>query len=514
MKSSSDKWGAKLPHAAGAGELARQQPTGGQSERDVIYARAQPKSAQVTERYYYEQKISRNPFCRRHEHKRPTGHIELTIPYDGHKYFTRQARADVATTIGPRIIDPDTYALIGHLLLTNYTETNLGERLDLNDRYGSIPVRVPVTTSTRSGNLDHLTADRCTCVVGHDYAPHPDHPRITPLDVRLELLDPDSVDLPHVDFMTEEGRKRMNDVALKLTQQVSFRPYLLLRMGVSVNIPRRRTPKDLKPQIKQVAIKWPTITSFSALNLRVDDDEVVVRYNPLTKSLEWSEIEMTAAEDPDDSDIRTYESPEMFLSIRQPGELLYNPENLDATVEVEIPGYLLSGVQARLYSAVGTLLPDMQAELTTHVTSEVQFTLDDAFERRILSPYQDLYFDEVILDDMRVADITIALRDQGFEVRNLGKTSAGTQEGHFLLARRLEGPNQMELWLFVAGRHYTTERHNLMPGGHTYKSTFESGDIRLFIRGELRRDRGELIHEMNALQQALRERFERLRIKR
>ena len=273
---------ANVPGTGDAGELARKSKSG-HPEHDAIYSRAQPKTAEVTERYYYEQKISRNPSSRINTNRLPTGHIEVTIPYDGYRFFTRQACADVAKTIGSRIADADIYALIGHLLFTNYSKTDLSE-----------------------------------------------------------------------------------------TQQ----------------------PK-----------------------------------------------------------------------------------------------------------------------LSTHVFSDVRLTLDDAFERRILSPYQSLYFDEVILDEMRVADIIIALTDQGFYVTDLGNTPAGAPEGRFLLAKRLEGPYPMELWLFITGTRYTTERHNLMPGGHTYKSIFETGEIRLFIRGALQKDSRELIHEMNTLQLALRERFERLRIK-
>src|SRR6266566_8065622 len=52
-----------------------------------IYARAHVAHTELTECYSYEQEISRNPTKR--ELGSPAGHIELRIPYDGHKFFTR-----------------------------------------------------------------------------------------------------------------------------------------------------------------------------------------------------------------------------------------------------------------------------------------------------------------------------------------------------------------------------------------------------------------------------------------
>jgi hypothetical protein len=55
---------------------------------------------------------------------------------------------------------------------------------------------------------------------------------------------------------------------------------------------------------------------------------------------------------------------------------------------------------------------------------------------------------------------------------------------------------------------------NELPGGHTYKSTLDSGELKVYIRGSLERDSRELTREMNALQHSLRERFDRLRARR
>jgi hypothetical protein len=72
----------------------------------------------------------------------------------------------------------------------------------------------------------------------------------------------------------------------------------------------------------------------------------------------------------------------------------------------------------------------------------------------------------------------------------------------------------MRLWVFIDGKRYTTQRQTQVPGGQMYTSTFESGELKVYIRGELPGNSRGLTHEINAFQAALRDRFERLRAKR
>ena len=264
-----------------------------------------------------------------------------------------------------------------------------------------------------------------------------------------------------------------------------------------------------------MAVDWPTITSLNALKLAVGDDDVSITYNPVTRSIEWSDIPMRLDPTTASRDVQLYQSPQMLLSILQPGEL-YQHESLDGRVEVEIRDYLLSGLQARLYDANGAQRTDRAPKLTTRITTRFRLVLDDAFAQRIRSPIHHLHFDEVIPDQARFEDIVSALRDRGFEVEKLSPASVDHASGgmrHFLLARRSEGPYLMALLLIVAGRRYQTERQN-KAGGHTYKSTFDSGEMRVSVLGTLRRDSKELTKEMNALQQALRSRFDFQRARR
>jgi hypothetical protein len=68
--------------------------------------------------------------------------------------------------------------------------------------------------------------------------------------------------------------------------------------------------------------------------------------------------------------------------------------------------------------------------------------------------------------------------------------------------------------LLINGRHYKTQRQTQVPGGPQYTTSLDSGEIQVDLRGQLPGNSRVLLQEMNALQSALRDRFERLKTKR
>jgi hypothetical protein len=89
---------------------------------EPIRARAWLESARIDERYKYSQEISLNADVR--EVEEPAGSIKLILPYDGDRYFTRQAYQDV---VGARRggATPANKAIVGFLALTGYEKTGL-----------------------------------------------------------------------------------------------------------------------------------------------------------------------------------------------------------------------------------------------------------------------------------------------------------------------------------------------------------------------------------------------------
>jgi hypothetical protein len=533
----------------------------------TIYARAQLERAEITEEYFVEQEISKNPWAR--GGKEPAGRIELSIPYDGYKFFTRLATDDVAYSTGGDP-PPAASAVIGHLLLRDYARTNLREQLNLADRHSSVPIEVPVADGS-ADHLDLLTSDRQACVSSYDFEPEP--PVALPARLEINLFDQDSLDFLQLDpfsvnSRTDEGKAQINKIIGKIAQQANFRDELVLHIVVRLTLPAPSGLGPLRPKVARMAIDWPTITSLRTLSLQVgvpsQDGRSVrfepapVHYNPVLGCIEWENVkvyrlleagerpdeemgESRAAEryqpeegdrpeaefaEPDETDepgatkTRHYLSAPMLLTIEHPGEL-YKQDILSVVADTRIPGYLMSGTTARLYDATGYFLGE-PLKLNTRIRSTAELTLDDAFSNRDFSPNYHLFFDEIIPDEMRITDIKTALDDRGFTVEKVWpdhdgadyNSSTGTVTWLYRAYRKV-GPDDMVLWILATGRHYETERERVMQGGGvTHKTKLQTGELRVFIRGSLRRDSRELTHTMNQLQRTLRERYERVRQRR
>jgi hypothetical protein len=466
-----------------------------------VYARARPESVRLTETYFYDRVIARNHATETGQ--QPTGRIKIVVPYDGERYFGLQGYQDVQrqlSTTAPTSAD----ALIGHLALMNYGRTNLASLLDLSDTFGSVPLRVPVMKGDID-ELDWLRADRYACVIEYEYFPA--GPAIIPIEVQMDLLDAES--------QTPRGESSKTLVG-EVAQFEGFHPDLELSMSVTLHLPDRMKPPLSQARVRRMSLDWPTITSLRGLRLEVGDQSHPLAYDPATRSLQWTDVPIDPVEEElVGTDLRRYSSPPMRLFIHQPGEL-YEQDSLRGRVEVEIPGRLLSGLQARLYDGTGRRSKNPKPKMSSRLIADVRLVLDEAFARRVLTPYLSLHFDEVIPDVMRLADIQGALRDRGFRIESSGRLSAAESNelSYFLVASHPKGPDVMRLWLLVEGKQSSTQRETQIPGGLTYTSTFESGELKIHMGGALPADSEGVTHEMNELQVALRDRFERLRTKR
>lgn len=482
-----------------------------------IFARARPESVEIEEIFGFVQEISRNPSLRSGPDD-PTGCITISLPYDGDKCFPRDAVRDVEQHLKRR--DPpngDVGALVGHLVLVNYQETNLPDRDVLNrtGRYGVVPLELPIRSSILRNTQD-LVSERHEYHYKVAYAPAADRPKIIPIELEVDLEDPDHADLPEIPQMGDDGE--LGSVAKKIMEYVGFQPMLRLRLTVHVTLPARRGPAPQAPKVRRVSVKLPTITSLapSSLQLEVDGEPEDVQHNPENLSLEWFDVPTTRARDAGEDEPWSFHSPAMVMTITQPGELFTRPA-LVIEIEVEALGELLSGMDARLFDARGQRYRrDSKNPLTIRstITTRCTLMLRDAFARRRLSPYQSFHFDEIIPDDLRIADIATALGDQRFEVSKRvnvagGKSKAGLR--HVLFAERTEGPDTMALLVLVHGHRHTTQRRLEQSKGRRYTTTFDSGDLGIIVYGWVHRDTRDLIHEINELQSALRDRFRRLK---
>lgn len=501
---------------------------------EPIRARAWLESARIEEQYGYRQEISLNAdVC---EVGEPEGRINLVLPYDGDKYFTRQACDDVRAARRDGA-GPADQGIVGFLALTDYEKTDLEGPLGLLDNYGSVPIEVRLPAPPAPGEADQLLTDTSACVISQKY--RPEEPRIVPVHIDVELDDPDTAETLRLPA-GRSGRDGISDVEARRAVRVSviessperqldFGPNLWLRVTVRLHLPRMQAT-GVEAKVSKVFMSWPTHTSLTSLTLHANG-RAQLRYNPEQEheghkgGLEWSGVPMTLAavqgadstyafDSPEDGsgdrDIKdqviTLSSGEMTLAIANPGDL-YKQEELSGRIEVTV-NRLLSGMDARLYDATGKPCHSRRPwlKLKSTVTTKFSLPLDDAFARRTMSPYQWLYFDEVIPSEMRIDDIIVALRNRGFKVLVHGRSP----ESCSIMAHRVHGPDRLQLALYVKGEKYKARRERSVPGGMTYRTSVDSGELRLYVYGSLRGESKPVIQEVNALRRALRERFDRL----
>jgi hypothetical protein len=116
------RWWNRGRHGSNGGPLELAPEWAGAAMPAKVYVRAFLERAEITEEYSVAQEISQNPATRQGD--TPAGRIELAMPYDGHKFFTRAAADDVTHQMAPHS-QPDSSAVIGHLLLKDYSRTDL-----------------------------------------------------------------------------------------------------------------------------------------------------------------------------------------------------------------------------------------------------------------------------------------------------------------------------------------------------------------------------------------------------
>ncbi|GAA4475215.1 hypothetical protein [Phytohabitans houttuyneae] len=492
---------------------------------DEVYARAVPKTVEVTETYAVKQDISHNKSSE--PEGEGTGRIEVTVPYDGDKHFSHRAAADVAHALGTRGAAADRRAVIGQLLVAAHDRTSgLPAVMRHHHQAGVIPLTVPVATP--DGSLD-LTGDRRTCVVTHDYQPLPPH--LLPVDLEVRVFDPDSL-TDELDAVRQafdntgllanarpRAPQKTSDAINRLRQTARFSSELLLYFSVRVVLPVKANYPALHPVVREMSIQWPTRTSLRSTRLLVENlgpdarehpfKDGAVRYNPVPRQLEWADVatrEVTPSDVRRDEDgTRVFRSAMAMLYIGHPGDL-FKEELLEIDAVVEIPGYLMSGLEARLYGATGHRLPD-QPELTTKLRLHAKVYPSDIFAMRRFSPYQQFVFDDIMPDEMRINDLVTVLRNAKFSVDKPQAEPDAVHPTWLLKARRSQGPDELELVIAVEGRRIDLDREQILGTSVKIKGRKESGQLKISVLGNLERDHKELTRVMNAVQRELRDRF-------
>lgn len=521
----------------------------------IIFARVKPKVIRLTERYGYQDYISKNSNL--NSQGKPRGRLEIIIPYDGQKYFNRRAIKDIEHQI------PDIWrqkqeveARIGYIGLTNHDQTNLDTQLDLNSCHNVLPLNIPVQGQELQGG-NSLRNNRHTYQITYDYIP--DWPVIMPLRVNVEIYDEDAFEQTFDEEMIRDlyrkleslSEEMVNKVAKQVAQQVGFRRYLIFEFLLELSLPtltilsdndnkqkeeekqkdeddeeheehegdeesqdkEKNSTNDNKnalPILTHMEIEWPVATSHHVVSLEEIREkgkpvEKPVTYDPERGVIQWADIRFKKKEEKEKGTNLDIYQTRMRLFIDQPGEL-YQQEVLAGKVEVKIPN-LLSGLQVDYFAANGPKRkPDIEGR--TIIASDLTLNLEECFARKRFSPYQMLQFEGVIVNEMRIANIKILLENQGFnsDYQQL-PTDRSDLQHYVVVGTQRKELEQLRILMFVEGTRSQTTRKKEILGGQTFTTKLTTGHTIIYMRGELRGNKSDLIGMMNEIQKKLKEQF-------
>ena len=278
------------------------------------------------------------------------------------------------------------------------------------------------------------------------------------------------------------------------------------RYPVLAGPPGRRV--QARPRLVRMSLQWPTAVSYHNVQLHIEGEESRVPvYDPDRGVIEWGDIDMDYQGPAEGTDLHSFRAPTMILLVNQPGEL-YQVNTLEGEVEVELPGALFSGMQARYFDARGYLDTESPFEMMTIFRGRITLIPEERFRRRVFSPYQRLEFEGVILDEMRLTDIRTILQDHRFrDIRARQLSADGDRLVYGIEGTRMEGPDSLVLRVYAVGTFATTERKTEIPGGRIFTTPRRTGDTVIYMRGELRGSSSRLSSVMNDIHRALKARF-------
>jgi hypothetical protein len=334
------------------------------------------------------------------------------------------------------------------------------------------------------------------------------------VSLKVDILDERTVSDQYGDQLQIDDWERF-------TQELSFQRNLIFMFNVDLALPKTVRNKK-EPLLHCLKLTWPTTTSYHNLRLLIPPpsderdwekwEEKTLFYIPFEPGrVEWRGVRFSIdpKQEPKNTEINIWKTPPMLLIIEDPGEF-YQQKVLPFSLEVTLPDALLSGGQPQLFDTLGQKMGDQNVKAHTKIQIEGSINLQQRFDRKILSPHQQLQFAGVMAEAIRIRDIEILLRDKGFRVSKAEENEIENQPVrpmYLLKASRKEGPDDITLRILVRGLLDQTQRETTIPGGQKYTTALEHGSMVIDMRAELRGDIKKLTQLMNEIHKELKERF-------
>ena len=340
----------------------------------------------------------------------------------------------------------------------------------------------------------------------------PDNPGPVPINIGLSVYDEyDPAKDPPPFQLT--NWKKLDEKVFEKIQKNALLKNLILKIDISLKL---KSGQTVKPEIKKFSLRWPTLLHLPTISywctaVKKDGDQQQTcdemdgfaecrSYNPDTEEIVWRKLNWlgTPCRKSKDKDEQEYKWALYISTQYYPFELFRLMDNgrieLEGQLEFNLSDFLYSG---SVVSTKKKFVPELKQ--SSKIVCNLKLNATDCFRHKIFYPYQYFYFENLLFDELRKADIVTSLKDSNFETNEYSPRQ-------FSAHSRRE-PVSLYLLLDVDGEEYKTRRKKKIPGDEVYTTIFDSGYTKVFIQGGVVTDFHAVVQAMTTLHCELKERF-------
>ncbi|MBE0671414.1 MAG: hypothetical protein IH588_12560 [Anaerolineales bacterium] len=358
-----------------------------------------PKEILATESYKYKIDIRNNVSVELDSE--PQGTLEVLMPYDGEKYFPKDAADEL---LKDNSLDQ---LQIGWLALGRPKDW----QGDWRQKIGAEILEVRIPLRMNGVSEENWTADEDLAHLRHQYTL--EWPRYYPINIDLEVLDAEAeskfIKLMEADRLKSEG-----------TSLLSF------EMLIQVNLPTYQDGVDVSVELDRLTLTWPKFASRKQIQIHM------LQLGP-ADSKEWTKVEWSYV--PQRNEIDVILDP-VKLKPNRPitgnplsvfwtifhfdflfsiGDLLEKDE-LVGSATFRVKNSLLSGRDVAWINADGRERKDTTERILcqTLITSSFTAHLSNRFANKQSFISREWRFPGVSFSPARAKDITSILQDHGY----------------------------------------------------------------------------------------------------
>lgn len=449
----------------------------------------------------------------------PEGKLEVNIPYDvwqklQKEYENKQTGVKnkitsyikaVQKELGIPVDQDDEWR---QPQIANYERTNLDAILDIYKLKDSLPIeKLVVQAFEENESSCDDTRERKLKITYQ-----PDNPGPVPIDIRLSFYDEYDASQDPPPFDPWDGLNPDKKVSWKI-QKNALLKNLIIKIDISLKL---ESLQGLQPEIKKFSLKWPPLLQLPFIKYRCvsskkdgkqeqncgDGVGVVVcsNYYPdkqeiIWRKLSWLGKSCSKSQEKFEQEYRW----ELYIKTQYyPFELFRLLEDgkieIEGQLEFNIPDFLYSGSSV---SKQQKFLPELKQ--SSKIACKLKLNATDCLQYKIYYPYQYFYFENLLFDELRKADVITSLKDGNFE--------ADEYSPRRFSAYSAKNLRPLYLLLGVETKDYKTRRKKKIPGDEAYTTSFDSGYTKIFIQGHVRKDFHAVVKAMTTLHCELKERF-------